>query len=56
MWCLAQEYLAHVHNLCANRKIKWQKPQQVLVVGGSRYFPHPYDCWFELVLHSDSVA
>jgi hypothetical protein len=29
MWFLAQDYLAHVHNLSANRQINWQIPQQL---------------------------
>jgi len=29
MWFLAQDYLAHVHNLSANRQINWKIPEQV---------------------------
>jgi hypothetical protein len=29
MWFLAQDALAHVHNLSANRQINWKIPQQV---------------------------
>jgi hypothetical protein len=29
MWFLAQDYLAHVHNPCANRQTNWQIPQHV---------------------------
>jgi hypothetical protein len=29
MWFLAQDYLAHTHNLSANRQINWKIPEQV---------------------------
>jgi hypothetical protein len=29
LWFLAQDYLAHVHNLSANRQLNWKIPQQV---------------------------
>jgi hypothetical protein len=45
MWFLAQGYLAHVYNLCANSQLNWQKPQQVLML-----------YWFEPVLSLDSVT
>jgi hypothetical protein len=38
---LAQDYLAHVHNLSANRQLKWKMPEQVSG-GDTRHIPHPY--------------
>jgi hypothetical protein len=29
LWFLAQNYLAHVHNLSANRQLNWKVPEQV---------------------------
>jgi hypothetical protein len=29
LWFLAQDYLAHVHNLSANSQINWKIPEQV---------------------------
>jgi hypothetical protein len=28
-WFLAQDYLAHVHNLSAHRQLNWKIPEQV---------------------------
>ena len=38
-WFLAQDYLAHVHNLSANRQINWQIPQQVSMGETPEIFP-----------------
>ena len=35
---IAQDYLTHLHNLCANRCLNWKKPEQVSR-GDTRYFP-----------------
>jgi hypothetical protein len=29
LWFLAQDYLAHVHNISANRQLNWKIPEQV---------------------------
>jgi hypothetical protein len=29
LWFLAQDYLAHVHNLTSNRQLNWKIPEQV---------------------------
>jgi hypothetical protein len=29
LWFLAQDYLAHVHNLSENRQLNWKIPEQV---------------------------
>jgi len=44
MWFLAQDYLAHVHNLSANRQINWKIPQQVSrdPRGDTRYLEYCY--------------
>jgi len=56
MWFLAQDYLAHVHNLSANRQINWQIPQQVSR-GGTPDISHILMFyWFEPVLYLDPVA
>ena len=41
MWLLAQDYLAHVHNLSASRQIDWKIPEQVSRggKGGHQTFP-----------------
>ncbi len=39
LWFLAQDYLAHVHNLSANRQINWKIPEQVSRGGGHQTFP-----------------
>jgi hypothetical protein len=38
LWFLAQDYLAHVHNLSANRQINWKIPEQVSR-GGHQTYP-----------------
>jgi hypothetical protein len=40
LWFLAQDYLAHVHNLSANRQINWKIPEQVSR-GDTRHIPYP---------------
>jgi hypothetical protein len=39
-WFLAQDYLAHVHNVSANRQLNWKIPEQVSR-GGTRHFSYP---------------
>jgi hypothetical protein len=42
MWFLAQDYLAHVHNLSAIRQINWKIPEQVSRGRGEHQtFPYP---------------
>jgi hypothetical protein len=58
MWFLAQDYLAHVHNLSANRQLNWKMPQQ-LSKGpmGTPDISHILMFyWFEHVLYLDPVA
>jgi hypothetical protein len=38
LWFLAQDYLAHVHNLSANRQFNWKIPEQVSR-GGHQTYP-----------------
>jgi hypothetical protein len=38
LWFLTQDYLSHVHNLSANRHLKWEKPEQVSR-GGHQTYP-----------------
>jgi hypothetical protein len=51
MWFLAQDYLAHVHNLSANRQINWKTPEQVSrAPRGAPDISHiPMFDWFEPV-------
>jgi hypothetical protein len=37
LWFLAQDYLAHVHNLSANRQLNWKIPEQVSRWGNQTY-------------------
>jgi hypothetical protein len=56
MWFLAQDYLAHVHKLSANRQINWQIPQQ-LSKGGTSDISHILMFyWFEPVLNLEPIA
>ena len=56
MWFLAQDYLAHVHNLSANRQINWKIPEQVSR-GGTPDISHILMFyWFEPVLYLDPVS
>jgi hypothetical protein len=43
LWFLAQDYLAHVHNLSANRQLNWKVPEQVSRgrEGDTRHIPYP---------------
>jgi hypothetical protein len=42
LWFLSQDYLAHVHNLSANRQLNWKIPEQVLRRGAdTRHIPYP---------------
>ena len=41
LWFLAQDYLAHVHNLSANFPLNWKIPEQVSRGGDTRHFPYP---------------
>jgi hypothetical protein len=58
MWFLAQDYLAHIHNLSANRQINWKIPEQVS--RGPRGTPDMSHIlmfyWFEPVLYLDPVS
>jgi hypothetical protein len=40
LWFLAQDYLAHVHNLSRNLQLNWKIPEQVSR-GGTRHTPYP---------------
>jgi hypothetical protein len=40
LWFLAQDYLAHVHNLSANRQSNWKIPEQVSSEGETRHLPY----------------
>ena len=56
MWFLAQNYLAQVHNLSANRQINWKIPEQVSR-GGTPDISHILMFyWFEPVLYLDPVS
>jgi hypothetical protein len=37
LWFLAQDYLAHVHNLSVNRQLNWKIPEQVSRGGHPTY-------------------
>jgi hypothetical protein len=41
LWFLAQDYLAHVHNLSANRQINWKIPEQISRGGDTRHILYP---------------
>jgi hypothetical protein len=41
LWFLAKDYLAHVHNLSANRQLNWKIPEQVSRRGDTRHVPYP---------------
>jgi hypothetical protein len=56
LWFPAQDYLAHVHNLSANRQLKWKIPEQ-LSRGGTPDISHILMFyWFEPVLYLDPVS
>jgi hypothetical protein len=44
LWFLAQDYLAHVHNLSENRQLNWkyQNKYQGEREGDTRHIPYPY--------------
>jgi hypothetical protein len=58
LWFLAQDYLAYVHNLSANRQPNWKIPEQVSREGGRTpdisHILMLY--WFEPVLCLDPVS
>jgi hypothetical protein len=41
LWFLSQDYLAHVHNLSANRQLNWKIQEQVSRGGDTRHIPYP---------------
>jgi hypothetical protein len=41
LWFLSQDYLAHVHNLSANRQLNWKIPEQVSRGEDTRHTPYP---------------
>jgi hypothetical protein len=41
LWFLAQDYLAHVHNLSANRQFHWKITEQVSKGRDTRHIPFP---------------
>jgi hypothetical protein len=56
MWCLAQDYLAHIHNLSANHQINWKIPEQVSG-GETPDISHILMFyWFDPVLYLDPVS
>jgi hypothetical protein len=56
LWFLAQDYLAHVHNLSANRQVNWKIPEQVSR-GRKPDISHMLMFyWFEPVLYLDPVS
>jgi hypothetical protein len=55
LWFLEQDYLAHVHNLSANRQLNWKISEQVSR-GGTPDISHiVMFYWFEPVLYLDPV-
>jgi hypothetical protein len=44
LWFLAQDYLAHVHNLSENRQLNWKIPEQVSRGNkwDTRHIPYPH--------------
>jgi hypothetical protein len=53
---LAQDYLAHVHNLSTNRQVNWKIPEQVSRGGKSDISHILMFYWFEPVLYLDPVS
>jgi hypothetical protein len=41
LWCLAQDYFSHVHNLSANLQLNWKIPEQVSKGGNTRHISYP---------------
>jgi hypothetical protein len=56
LWFLAQDYLAHVHNLSANHQINWKIPEQVSRGGRPDISHILMFYWFEPVLYLDPVS
>jgi hypothetical protein len=58
LWFLAQDYLAHVHNLSANGQLNWKITEQVpRREGGTPDISHILMFyWFEPVLYLDPVS
>jgi hypothetical protein len=55
-WFLAQDYLAHIHNLCDNSRLNWKIPEQVSK-GGTPDISHLLMFyWFEPVLYLVPVS
>jgi hypothetical protein len=56
LWFLAQDYLAHFHNISANHQINWKIPEQVSW-GGTPDISHILMFyWFEPELYLDPVS
>jgi hypothetical protein len=53
---LAQDYLAHVHNVSANRQLNWKIPKQVSRGGSSDIFHILMFYWFEPALYLYPVS
>jgi hypothetical protein len=51
LWFLAQDYLAHVHNLSTNRQIIWKYQNKFQDISHILMF-----YWYEPVLHLDPVS
>jgi hypothetical protein len=57
LWFQAQDYVAHVHNLSANRQLNWKEPEQVSRGERTTDIPHILMFyWFEPVLYLDLVS
>jgi hypothetical protein len=56
LWFLAQDYLAHVHNLNANRQINWKIPEQLLRRETQDISHILMFYWFEPVPYLDPVS
>jgi hypothetical protein len=56
IWFLAQDYIAHVHKLSANRQLNWKIPEQVSSGGTSDISHILMYYWFESVLYLDPVS
>jgi hypothetical protein len=57
LWFLAQDYLAYIHNLSANRQLNWKIPEQVSKGEGTLDISHILMFYlFEPVLYLDPVS
>jgi hypothetical protein len=57
LWFLAQDYLAHVHNLSANLQPNYKIPEKISWEGGTSDISHILMFyWFEPVLYLDPVS